>query len=652
MAAEFDAIHQSGVDALQQGRVEEAAGRFAQAAAAQPWRFEAHYNLGYALHLLRRLEESVESYGRAIALRSDVADIYNNRGVVLRDLGLSAQALEDYDRAIALRPGSAEAHNNRGIVLREMGRPREALESYGRAVALRPRFAQAYSNAGSVLYDLGRLAEALQCQDQALAIEPGFVDAWVKRGVALRDMGRHGDSLASLERAMQLDPKYEWLEGLWMLAKMRVCDWAGFDESLANLIARVDRGERATHPFPWLALSGSATSERKAATIWAEARLGKFAPALAMPVTRPPRLRIGYFSSDFHEHATSWLLAGVLEHHDRSAFEVTAFSYGRDTGDAMRRRVAAAVERFVDVRERSDGDIAALSRELGIDIAVDLKGYTDGGRTGIFAARAAPIQVNFLGYPGTMAAAFIDTIVADATVIPEGDERHYTERVIRLPGCYQPNDTSRAVREKPLTREELGLPPEGFVFCCFNNNYKITPGVFASWMRVLDRVPRSVLWLLRDDDLAATNLRREAERLGIEPARIVFASRMSQADHLARYRCADLFLDTRPYNAHTTASDALWMGLPLVTCEGETFAARVASSILRAAGLPELVTGTPEAYEALAIELATNRARHAALRETLQSRRLSQALFDAQAFARKLEAAYSEMYDARLAGAA
>ena len=642
MAADFDTLHQNGVVALQQGRLAEAAQWFEQAAQASPQRFEPHYNLGYALHLLRRLEESIASYGRAIALRPDIADLYNNRGVVHRDLGRPDRALGDYDRALALNPRSAEAHNNRGVVLRELHRHAEALESYARAIAIKPGFAQAYSNQGSVLYDLGRVADALRSQERALSLAPNFLDAWMKRGVALRDLGRHAESLESLSRAMQLDPRCDWLEGLWMHAKMRVCDWSGYAAAVAHLAARVERGERATHPFPWLALPGSAASQRKAAETWVAARLPRAAPALAK-TPRGGRIRVGYFSSDFHDHATSWLLAGVMERHDRGAFEVTAFSYGVESNDAMRRRVATAVEHFIDVRNRTDHDIAALSREMAIDIAVDLKGYTDGGRSAIFAARAAPVQVNFLGYPGTLGALFVDAILADATVIPEGEDGHYSERVMRLPGCYQPNDASRPVRETPFGRAELGLPESGFVYCCFNNSYKITPDAFDSWMRILGRVPGSVLWLLRDDDRAATNLRNEAGKRGIDGNRVVFARRMPLVDHLARYRAASLFLDTRPYNAHTTASDALWAGLPVLTCEGETFASRVGASVLRAAGLPELVTRTAQEYEDLAVMLATSPQRLDALRERLRQDRLAAPLFDAERFARGLEAAYRDL---------
>jgi predicted O-linked N-acetylglucosamine transferase (SPINDLY family) len=365
---------------------------------------------------------------------------------------------------------------------------------------------------------------------------------------------------------------------------------------------------------------------------------------------RGGKIRLGYYSADYHEHATAFLTAGLFERHDRSRFELTAFSFGPPREDAMRRRVTAAFDRFVDVRSRSDQEVAQLSRELAIDIAVDLKGYTEGARMGIFAHRAAPVQVSYLGYPGTLAAPYIDYLVADETLIPSETRAFYTEKIAYLPHSYQANDRQRSIAERIFTREELGLPSRGFVFCCFNNAYKITPAVFDVWMRILRRVEGSVLWLLLDNERAAENVRREAEARGVSGSRLVFAPSMALPEHLARHRAADLFLDTHPYNAHTTASDALWAGLPVLTRSGESFAARVAGSLLKAAGLAELVTTTPEAYEALAVELATDPIHLAKLTVGLSRTRLAVPLFDTELFARHLENAYTQMYQRSVRG--
>ena len=605
----------------------------------------AHYNRGLELHRLRRHEEALESYARAIELWPTLAAAHNNRGVVLRDLGRDAEALESYERALALDPASEQAHNNRGVVLREMRRFAEALESYERAIELKPGFAEAHSNRGTVLADLRRHREALQAQERALAIRPGFAQAWVKRGVVLGDLGEAGGAVASLRRALDIDSSLEWVEGLWLHAKMKACDWSGLGDRIEHLARRVEQGERATPPFPLLALPVPAALHRKAAETWVAAHHGHVAPRLA-PWPRGERVRVGYFSSDLHEHATSYLIAGMLERHDRAGFEVTAFSFGPDTGDAMRARVAAAVERFVDVRGLTDDEVVRRARELRIDVAVDLKGLTEDARTGIFAMRAAPVQASFLGYPGTIGAPFIDYLVADAIVVPLSEQSLYAERIVHVPVSYQPNDATRGLGRRDASRGEQGLPDPGVVFCCFNNSYKISPVVFEAWMRVMARVPDSVLWLLEDNALAARNLRREAARRGIDAGRLVFAPRAPLAEHMARSRLADLFLDTLPYNAHTTASDALWAGVPVLTRAGDSFAGRVASSLLHAMGLPELVTATLRDYEELAVALATEPDRHAELRRRVESQRLASPLFDPQAAARKLEAAYLALLEA------
>jgi protein O-GlcNAc transferase len=356
------------------------------------------------------------------------------------------------------------------------------------------------------------------------------------------------------------------------------------------------------------------------------------------------RIKVAYLSADFREHATAYLLAELIELHDRERFEVIGVSFGADDGSDIRRRMADSFDTFHDVREWADRDIAAKLRELEVDIAVDLKGHTQDSRPEVLAHRPAPIQVGYLGYPGTIGADFLDYVLADETVAPFDHALFYSEKIVQLPDCYQVNDRRRAIAATTPTRQEAGLPESGFVFCCFNNNYKITQPVFEAWMRLLAKVPGSVLWLLRDNPGAERNLRDEAEKRGVDPARLVFAGRAKLEDHLARHRLADLFLDTLPYNAHTTASDALWTGLPVVTCQGNAFAGRVAASLLKAIGLPELVTHNLGDYEALALRLATDAAMLQRVRETLAGNRLSHPLFDTDRFRRGIEAAYTRMW--------
>jgi predicted O-linked N-acetylglucosamine transferase (SPINDLY family) len=363
------------------------------------------------------------------------------------------------------------------------------------------------------------------------------------------------------------------------------------------------------------------------------------------------RLRVGYFSGDFREHPVAVLMAQVLEAHDRSKIEVTAFSYGPPVQDAMRKRLASAFDRFEDIRGRSDQDVAQLARRLEIDVAVDLAGYTGGSPSGVFARRAAPIQINYLGYPGTMGAEYMDYLIGDRTVIPPEQRVHYDEKIIYLPHSYLPHDSTRVIAEPGRTRAEWGLPAKGFVFCSFNSSYKIMPDVFDGWMRILGRVPGSVLWLSRHNPVVTGNLQREAARRSIDEKRLIFADRVpSMADHLARHRAADLFLDTLPYNAHTTAIDALWAGLPVLTRVGESFAGRVAASLLQSIGLPELITTAPEQYEELAVQLAENPQRLLQVRQRLENNRLTTPLFDTRSFTRDLERAYRAAYDRYQAG--
>ncbi|HLX24657.1 MAG TPA: tetratricopeptide repeat protein [Usitatibacter sp.] len=639
----FSIASTRGAESLELKRHDEAIAFFDRALELRPRSGETHYNRGLALHALGRHEDAIESFGRAIAARPDLADAYNNRGVAQRDLGNRDEALQDYDRAISLNPSLAEAHNNRGVVLRELKRNAEALQAYDRAIAVRPGFWQAHSNRGALLGDMGRHAEALESQERAIALRPGFTEAWIRRGITQRDLGRHAESLGSLTRAMQIDPAFDWLEGQWLHAKMRLYDWKDFSANAGRLARRIEAGERATLPFPLIALPGSPALQRTCAETWVRARLRPKHPVSEMPMrAKGGRLRIGYFSANYSEHAVAYLIADLLEQHDRSSFEVTAFSFGPDTGDAMRKRVESAAERFVDIRDRTDEAVARLARELEIDVAVDLMGFTEDSRSGIFALRAAPVQVSYLGYPGTMGAEFIDYLIADATVVPEAEEAFYAERIIRMPGSYQVNG-HRPISDRVFTREGQGLPQSGFVFCCFNNNYKITPSTFDSWMRILGRVEGSVLWVLGDNETAMRNLRGEAERRGIAASRLVFANRLPLAEYIARYRLADLFLDTLPYNAHSTASDALWSGLPVITRAGDTFAGRVGASLLHAVGLPELITETVAQYEDLAAHLATQPDAMRDVRRRLEENRLSMPLFDAPRFARDLEAAYREM---------
>ena len=618
---------------------------FDQAIALQPGYAEAHNNRGVALKELEQYEAAIQSFDKAIALNPDYADAYDNRGTALRELRQYEAAIQSHDQAVALRPDYADSYNNRGIALHNLKQHEAAVQSYDRAIALRPDYAEAYNNRGVALKELKQHAAALQSFDQAIALNSDNADAWYNRGDALFDLKQYEAAIQSYDRAIALKPDIEYLFGIRLHARMRICDWHDIDDQLAQLAERIGRKEKAAFPFPVLALTDSPPLQRKAAEIWVQDECPASHALPKIPRRpKPGKLRIGYFSADFGNHPVSFLTAELFETHDRDKFELIAFSLRTNAMDDMRKRVEAAFDQFIDVRNRSDKDVALLARTLEIDIAVDLGGFTKDSRTNIFAMRAAPLQASYIGFLGTMGAEYIDYLIADNTIIPEECQKYYSEKIAYLPS-YQANDSRRRIADKTFIREELGLPQTGFVFCCFNNNYKIMPGTFDSWMRILKQVDGSVLFLYAENEPAAINLKKEATLRGVAPDRLVFGKRLPAPEYLARYRSADLFLDTLPYNAGTTASDALWAGLPVLTCVGETFASRVASSLLNAIHLPELITTTREEYEALAIELATNPERLRQIRQKLAHNRLTTPLFDTPRFTKHLEAAYAAMYE-------
>ena len=599
------------------------------------------------LHQQGQLAEADALYAQVLAHQPGNAMAWQLRGVALAQAGQPAQALPLVDQALALRPDVAEIHNNRGMVLQQLRRFKDAATSHARAAALKPALLDALNNQGVALAELGLHAQALAAYDAVLAQQPGFANAWSNRGTALRALGRHTEAARSYSQALAQHPGFPYAAGHALYAQSYVCDWTGHADKVAQLqqsVAQGGAGALAAEPFTLMAFSGDPQTLLDNARAYTASKY----PPHAQPLWtgeryRHDRIRVAYLSADFHDHATAYLMAECFERHDSTRFDTIAISFGPDRQDGMRQRLHKAFGRFIDVREQSDAEVAQLLRSLEVDIAVDLKGYTQDCRTGILARRCAPVQVNYLGFPGTMGAPYIDYIVGDATVTPPGCGRFYTEHIVRLPHSYQVNDRQRAVAPTTPSRAEAGLPEQGFVFCCFNNNYKISPAVFAVWMRLLQRTPGSVLWLLQDNADAAAHLRASAEAAGVDPARLVLAPRVPMPEHLARQRLADLFLDTLPYNAHTTTSDALWVGLPVLTCLGESFPGRVAASLLRAAGLPELVTTSLADYEALAITLATTPGMLADLRTRLERGRLVCPLFDTDGFVRSMEQAYEEM---------
>ena len=624
------------------GRYRDALEALARAVKLSPNDSRAWGDRGAVLGKVHRNEEALVDLERAVALDPDNADAWNNRGLVLTALGRPEEALASHDRALQLRPANVEARNNRGLALKALGLAAEALAEFDQVLRAKPDHAGALVNRASVLRAMGEVDEALQSYERALTIQPDMPEALASRASCL--WTRKSDvagAIADLQRLVAITPDYPYARGDLLHLKMHAGDWRDLARERAALDAGVRAGRRVVEPYVYQGLSSSPADLLAAARIYA---LDKY-PPLPVPRRRRRRegkIRLGYLCGEFRAQATMYLAAGLFEHHDRTRFAVTGFDNSREDGSAMRRRVMAAFDRFLPIQMLSDREAARLIAGEEIDILVNLNGYFGALRMGVFARRPALLQVNYLGFPGSLGANYMDYILADAEVIPRGEEQFYSEKVVRLADCYQINDGARS-RPATTTRAAHALKETDFVFCHFNYPYKITPEMFTLWLRLLQSVPSSVLWLLDSNALFAANLRGEMARAGLDPARLVFAPLMENAAHVSRLALGDLFLDSLPYNAHTTASDALWAGLPLITCRGQAFAGRVAASLLRAAGLAELITTSLAEYESLALRLANDRALLQSYRDRLTRDPARLALFDTVRTTRRIEAAYEEM---------
>ena len=538
----------------------------------------------------------------------------------------------------------AEAYFSRGTELLDHKQFNAAIACFEKAIRLNPGNADAYVNRGVALQELRRLDEALESYNGAIRLNPGDEDAYVNRGTVLKELKRLNEALASYKRAIQLNPEVDYLLGNLINTKMHLCDWDSLNILINQLIEKNLQNQKTSVPFTTLALIDNLKFHQQSAKIYADTRYpkNKILPSLTK-YPKHQQIRIGYFSADFREHPVSYLTAELFELHNRDQFEIIAFSFGGNTQDRIRKRLENAFDQFLDVKDKTDQEITALARKMEIDIAIDLGGFTKGSRTNIFAMRAAPIQLSYIGYLGSMGAEYYDYLIADPTIIPQGYEQYYSEKIAYLPS-YQVNDTKLEISEKIFTRSELGLPIDGFVFCCFNSVYKITPSTFDSWMRILLAVQGSVLFLLDANETATNNLNKEANARGISSDRLIFGKSLPRPEYLARYRIPELFLDTLPYNAGTTASDALRMGLPVLTLMGESFASRMAASLLNAVRLPELITENQEAYESLAIELATNPQKLEAIKNKLVNNLPTSPLYNTKLFTQQIESAYQTMY--------
>lgn len=663
------------------GKKAQAVDTYKRVIARNPANAGAYLNLGADLYSLERYDEAMSSLSQAQSLDPHNPMVALNIGNVHKAKGSTGAALAAYELALTHQPNYAEAWSNRGEVLCLLGRRTEAVASYERALAINPAFPDALNNLGLTHIEEKRFSAGIATLERAIALHPGFAMAHNNLGIAFFKVGQPEKGLAAYQRAIALDAKRpdpyfnlaealvnarqyeeaiafyqkamacsatpEAYMGALLHAKMKICDWVDFDKNTNALQAAIDKNPHAISPFTVLGLPSTSEQQKRCAEAFVK-KVYPYNPDLIKPgaistPSLPKKIRVGYLSSDLYAHATAYLMAELFELHDRSRFEIIAFSYGKAPADTMRERIKQSVDAFHEVSDLSDPEVANLIRSTGIDILVDLKGHTEGARLGILTHRPAPIQIHYLGYPGTLGAPFIDYVIADNVLITPDDYKDYSEKIVHLPGSYQVNDRLRRIAKPQDDRSAHGLPATGFVYCCFNNNWKITPTIFDVWMRLLAAHPQSVLWLIGDNPSAISNLRKEAENRGISASRLVFAPKLPLDEHLARHQHADLFLDTPFYNAHTTASDALWAGLPVLTLHGNTYAGRVGESLLSALHLNSLVATDLTHYEQIAHHLTNEPANLLALKHQLANALTNGALFDTPRFARGLENAFETM---------
>lgn len=648
-AAEFH-LHRAGI-LLEMREYALARESVDRALLLDPQSAEGHSVLAQVLTGQRHFEKALASHKKALLLAPQAAKLWLNEARTFAEMGRSEDALEATDRAEALHGDMSKIWLTRGNIYERLKDLAEALACYRRATDLKPTLIEALHGYGRILMISGHGEEALEVFDRALALAPMLAEAWLARGYALDELRRYPEAMPAFEKAAELKPQLPYILGERLYARMRLCAWDGFKEDRRRILEAVENAQPATSPLPFLSISSSPAAQLQCQ----KNHVARSIP----PVSRPlwsgqkyshDKIRLAYVSADLGEHVVSQVAASAFEAHDRSRFELTALNFGASAESVTRSRLLGAFDRFVDMREKNDREIAALIREMEIDIVVDPSGFTKHARTAIIAHRPAPVQVNWLGFAGTMGADYFDYIVADETVIRPQEEKFYAEKVAYLPDSFFPADDKRSL-PGVVSRAAAGLPETGFVFCAFNASQKFTPDIFSAWMRILARVEGSVLWLSNMPSEAKDNLRREAEVRGVSGARLIFAPRVPKAeDHISRLALAGLFLDTRPYNAHATANDALWAGVPVLTCPDETFAGRVAASLSKAAAVSETIVPSMAEYETLAVRLAGDPVRLASIRAKLAQNRKTAPLFDTVRFTRHLEAAYATMAERQARG--
>ena len=611
---------------------------------------DGHYqqgwlNKGSALVELKRFDEAIECFDKAIGLQSDYADAWYSKGVALDRLGKFTEAITCFDKTIYFQASYILAWVNAGVALHQLRQFDNALKYQLHAIMLNHDDALPWANAGASYFALGNYQEAIKFLQNAIALEPDDVKKIVSLGQVFFEVGKHYESLNCYENALKIEPKHKYLAGRIIFSRLIVAKWSNYTERVLALLEAIREQGNASAPLDAMSIINSPNLLLKVNKAFSNSEYPHNDSLGPIQKYSNPKIKLAYFSADFKDHPVAYLTAELFEVHDRNRFEIYAFSTRKAESSLMRERLVAAFDHFIEVDNKSDKEVAELARSLQIDIAIDLGGHTQHARTNIFAHRAAPIQVNYLGFAGTMGANYFDYIVADQIVIPQEFAEFYLEKKVYLPNSYMVDDSQRIPSNKQFSRADFGLPEDAVVFCCFNNSYKFNPPRVASFAKILEQTPNSVLWITENNASFKSNLLAEFEKLGIPANRIIFAGRVDpMADHLARYRLADLFLDTSPYNAHTTAMDSLKAGIPIISLAGQSFASRVGASLLTAVGLPELIVHSENEFLELASKLGRDPQSLKLLKDKLTENLQSTPLFNTRLFAKHLETSYQEMH--------
>ena len=645
-----EAYNNLGITLQKLGYFSEALAAYKQVMLIDPSDYYALYNMGIIYGKQRRNNDAIKSFQSALKLYPKSCECLNNLGLAFDRMGEYAKAVETFNQAISYNPSFFEAYNNLGNTYRNQGSLSKSISNFKQSISIKFDFADGHNNLGVALTTMGRLSDAHIALQKAISLDPHHAEAYNNLGICLTHKKQLTEAIAAYEKALELQPEYSEARSQKLHLQAHICDWSAIKAD-SSYLEDLGVSQGSISPFSVLCLEDEPQRHRLRAEKCANTKYPmKPRPFEKMSKSTFDRIKVGYFSADFNEHPVAYLIAKVLEEHDRNKFEISAYSLHTGPDSEIRKRLINSVDNFENVEELNDFEIMQKARDDEIDIAIDLTGYTQNNRTAIFAHRAAPIQINFLGYPGTLGAKFMDYIIVDHTLVPDENQKYFSEAPIYLPNSYMPTDNTRIISPRALSRKQLGLPENAFVFCCFNNNYKISEDVFDIWMRVMKLVEGSVLWLRKTNEISDKNLIKAAETRGVAASRIIFANKIPMDEHLARHKLADLFLDTFAFNAHTTASEALWAGLPVVTKVGQGFAARVAASLLNAIGLPELITHSKREYEGLILELATNKEKLEKITEKLAKNRPTKPLFDTEQYTRHLESAYHLAHQKYLSG--